>query len=84
MSKGMKPGSVFDIGNEFILDEVRIKYLQKQYKQLQEFHNREIREQEIRMRNRMHLYARACLTIIKEDIKSCFKIAFLQMEKLQE
>ena len=44
-----------------IRDELKIRYLQSQYERLVEFHDREIREMEIRIRNKMHGYARACL-----------------------
>lgn len=58
--KKMDFGSILTAERE-VQDEMRIRFLQMQYKHLTEFHEKEIREMEIRMRNKVHGYARACI-----------------------
>ena len=60
MTKNYSPGQMV-YAERKVKDELKIRYLQSQYKRLEEFHEREIREMEIRIRNKMHGYARACL-----------------------
>ena len=62
-------------------DEIRIRYLQNQYSRLEEFHGKEMRELEIRLRNKMHGYARACLATIGTELKKEMKILFSQFEE---
>jgi hypothetical protein len=60
MTKNYSPGQMV-YAERKVKDELKIRFLQAQYKRLEEFHEREIREMEIRIRNKMHGYARACL-----------------------
>jgi hypothetical protein len=52
-----------------VQDEMRIRYLQFELQYLKDFQDRESREMEIRMRNRMHGYVRACLETIMKELK---------------
>ena len=42
-----------------------------------------MRETEIRMRNKMHGYARACLDSISRELKQEFKDLFIQFDELK-
>ena len=65
--KKMDFGSIISAERE-VQDEMRIRFLQMQYKHLTEFHEKEIREMEIRMRNKVHGYARACIQTLCQDL----------------
>lgn len=43
-----------------------------------------MREMQIRLRNTMHGYARACLDTMNEELKHEYKLMFLQFDKFKE
>ena len=63
-----------------IKDELKIRYLQAQYKRFEDFHKREIREMEIRTRNKMHGYARACLQTIRGELEDEYRFIMTQFD----
>lgn len=65
-------------------DELRIRYLQFTMKRMEDFHEKEMQEMEIRLRNKMHGYARACLETLGFELKSQFKFTFVQFEKFKK
>ena len=72
INKSMAPGST-QYANREMHDEIRIRYLQNQNTRLEEFYTKEMRELEIRLRNKMHGYARACLETIGDELKKDMK-----------
>jgi hypothetical protein len=67
-----------------IQDELVIRYLQAQYARLETYHENEMREMEIRIRNKMHGYARACLETIMKELKEEYKFMFTQFDLFKE
>ena len=51
-------------------DECRIRYLQFTMKRIEDYHEKEMQEMEIRMRNKIHGYARACLETLGFELKT--------------
>jgi hypothetical protein len=74
--KDLPPGTATS-GPRELRDEIIIRYLQFQYQRLEEFHEKEMRETEVRMRNKMHGYARACLDTISKDLKKEIRLYFV-------
>jgi len=53
-------------------------------KRLGEFHEKELREQEIRLRHKMHAYGRACLQQVQKEIIQEYRFIFVQLDLLKE
>ena len=51
---------------------------------MEDFHSREIREMEIRIRNKMYGYSRACLQTIMEELKEELKFIVTGFDELKE
>ena len=65
-------------------DELVIRYLQAQYQRLEQFHEQEMREMEIRIRHKVHGYARACLDTITHELRSEYKLIMTQFDMFRK
>lgn len=79
MDHDLSPGQLAYLDRE-LKDKLNIRYMQDQILKLKDFHKREIREMEIRIRNKMHGYARACLHTIMYELLSEYKLIFTQFD----
>lgn len=67
MNEGLQPGAAPFAGHEFN-DKVRIRFLQKQQKMSKDWHDSQMKEQELRFKFRLNSYVKACLGLMKEDL----------------
>lgn len=84
MDKNMDQGSIMYADRE-VQDELRIRYLQHHSKQLVEYHDRQMKEVEIRNRTKMHQYCTVCLGSMAQDLKVEIKLLCAQFDdKIEE
>lgn len=53
--KGLNAGAI-NYGGRALQDELRIRYLQKTIESMEVCHDRDVKEIEIRLRSKMHVY----------------------------
>jgi hypothetical protein len=75
MDHNLSPGQLV-YAQRYLNDELKIRFLQDESLKQEDFHTREIREMEIRIRNKMHGYARACLHTIMNELLAEYKFIF--------
>ena len=52
-------------------------------KRIEDYHEREMQEIEIKLRNKIHGYARACLETLGFELKTQLKFNFVQLEEMK-
>lgn len=81
--KKMNAGSV-QYSHRQIQDEMRIRYLQQLVQQLEDCHERDMKDIELKLRGKMHIYVKECLEQIQADLVDQFKLIFVQLDKITE
>lgn len=77
--KGMEPGSSQFAGIT-VNDEIRIRYLQRQLAVQKERLEAQLKHHEIRLKSRIHSYARSILQVIQTELTENFKLLFVQLD----
>jgi hypothetical protein len=82
--KGFEHGEQLKYAKRELKDELIIRYLQAQYQRLELYHETEMREMEIRIRHKVHGYARACLETLINELRAEYKQILTQFDLFKE
>lgn len=81
--KKMNAGAVLYARRE-VQDEMRIRYLQRSLASLEECRERDMKDVELKLRSKMHVYVKECLEQITHELTDQFKLIFVQLDKVCE